>query len=328
MRAKFRTIIAVLDGKPTGARGQSLVELTITLPVLLVMLLGLTEIGWFANNYLTLIDVVREAGRFAATGNPTEWIDGDEKNYHALDCDQDIAFYNDHDTTVYYDTWPGASDLATWGYYELDEPTRGYYDGIACSMLANMQPLIFNHQTDDIVISVFQFVVVNKGTPSAEVRISGRLPARANECEGSDLRDPFDWHGPLGPASAPDGLANGAYENQGDDFGKWDADVENIRGYVFRGNHRIDYGGTKQCLGSEFSIEQVQALLNFEGDADQVRKLTQATNYGLVLVEMFWEHTQLLGLPWFRLGPLEETSTIHVWTFFPVSAAEPDIVLP
>lgn len=66
-------------------------------------------------------------------------------------------------------------------------------------------------------------------------------------------------------------------------------------------------------------------MLNFDGDADQIRKLTQATNYGLALVEIYWEHTQLLGLPWFRLGPLDETSTIHVWTFFPVSAAEPDI---
>ncbi len=26
------------------------------------MLMGLTEIGWYANNYLTLLDVVREAG--------------------------------------------------------------------------------------------------------------------------------------------------------------------------------------------------------------------------------------------------------------------------
>jgi len=328
MRAKFRTILALLDGKPTGARGQSLVELTLTLPVLLVMLMGLTEIGWFANNYLTLIDVVREAGRFAATGDPTSWNGGDELNYSALDCEMDPSAYNDHDTTVEYPAWPGASDLAAWGYFDGGEMARGYYDGIACSMLQNMEPLTFNHATDDIVISIFQFVVVNKGTPSAEVRVSGRLPARANECENSDSRDPFDWHGPLGPTSAPDGVATGQFEGKGEDAGKWEAEVENIRGYVFRGNHRHDYGGTKECLGSEFSVEEVEAMLNFEGDADQIRKLEQATNYGLALVEIFWEHTQLLGLPWFRLGPLEETSTIHVWTFFPVSAAEPDIELP
>mgnify|MGYP001013003906 CR=1 FL=1 len=60
MRATFRRLLDLLDGRPTGARGQSLVELTLTLPVLLVMLMGLTEIGWYANNYLTLLDVVRE----------------------------------------------------------------------------------------------------------------------------------------------------------------------------------------------------------------------------------------------------------------------------
>ena len=61
MRGRLRRLLAVLDGTPTGTRGQSLVELTLTLPILLVMLMGLTEIGWYANNYLTLLDVVREA---------------------------------------------------------------------------------------------------------------------------------------------------------------------------------------------------------------------------------------------------------------------------
>ena len=46
-----------------------------------------------------------------------------------------------------------------------------------------------------------------------------------------------------------------------------------------------------------------------------------------------WKHRGELWLArwlrrWFRLGPLEETSPVHVWTFFPVSAAEPDIELP
>ena len=48
----------------------------------------------------------------------------------------DYGFYNDHDTTKYYETWPGAPDLATWGYHEGGELSRGYYDGIACGMLS------------------------------------------------------------------------------------------------------------------------------------------------------------------------------------------------
>jgi hypothetical protein len=52
-------------------------------------------------------------------------------------------------------------------------------------------------------------------------------------------------------------------------------------------------------------------------------KLEHVPNYGLVLVEIFWQHKQLLGLPWYNMGPLDEAQIIHVWTFFPVSAAEP-----
>ena len=88
MRATFRQILAMLDGAPARTRGQSLVELTLTLPLLLIMLLGLTEIGWYANNYMTLLDVVREAGRFGSVRDPMLWLSGEELNYERLDCDE------------------------------------------------------------------------------------------------------------------------------------------------------------------------------------------------------------------------------------------------
>ena len=56
--------------KPRG-RGQSLVEFTISLPVLLMMLSGLIEFGFLLNDYLDLIDAAREAARFAANDDPT-----------------------------------------------------------------------------------------------------------------------------------------------------------------------------------------------------------------------------------------------------------------
>ena len=52
-------------------RGQSLVEFTILLPVLLMMLSGLIEFGFMLNSYLDLIDAAREAARFAANDDPT-----------------------------------------------------------------------------------------------------------------------------------------------------------------------------------------------------------------------------------------------------------------
>ena len=312
MRAIFRRILAILDGTPTGTPGQSLVELTLTLPLLLVMLMGLTEIGWYANNYLTLLDVVREAGRFGATKDPTTWSDGDEKKYQRMDCeDPPLADHFDKKPFENQMTWPGP-DLAPWGYTVGDERPIGYYDGVACSVVANMAPLDFNDTTDDIVVSVFSYYVLLPGTPSAELKIVGRYPARANECQNDDAYDPFDWN------------HNGTAD--GDEFmsqfeGSWD----NVRGYVFRGNHQIDYGGPMPCLGSKFSTQDVQDLLDFKGDPDRQRKIEQVSNFGLVLVEIFWQHHQLLGLTWFNFGPLTQGQTIHVWAFFPVSAAEPDL---
>jgi len=60
--------------RSTGHRrkslGQSLVEFTIMLPVLLMMLSGLVEFGILLNYYLDVIDAAREAARFAADGDP------------------------------------------------------------------------------------------------------------------------------------------------------------------------------------------------------------------------------------------------------------------
>jgi len=51
-------------------RGQSLVEFTVMLPVLLIMLSGLVEYGILLNYYLDIIDAARDAARFAADGDP------------------------------------------------------------------------------------------------------------------------------------------------------------------------------------------------------------------------------------------------------------------
>ena len=177
MRATFRRLLDLLDGRPTGARGQSLVELTLTLPVLLVMLLGLTEIGWYANNYLTLLDVVREAGRFGATRDPMAWVDGEETNYHRLDCE---LFSNLFDKKAGEDNTvrPGP-DLSLYGYHIGQESaTIGYYDGVACSVIGNMEPLRFDDAKDDIVV-VGVFVRGRQQRHRQRVRQNrGRYPAR------------------------------------------------------------------------------------------------------------------------------------------------------
>jgi hypothetical protein len=316
MRATLRRLLAILDGTPTGTRGQSLVELTLTLPILMVMLMGLTEIGWYANNYLTMLDVVREAGRFGATKDPTLWADGQELNYSRMDCEK-LSTVFDKKPFENNTTWPGP-DLSgyptngTERYGDRGEREVGFYDGVACTVIGNMAPLEFDDNVDDIAISVFSYAVDHSTTPPT-VRVVGRFPARANECEGDDVYDPFDWN------------HNGSGADPDEDSARFDVGADNVRGYVFRGNHAMDYAGTAACLGSTYSTDDVERMLNLEGKPDREAQLEEVTNFGLVLVEVFWSHHQLLGLPWFNFGPLEEAMVIHVWTFFPVSAAEPDL---
>jgi TadE-like protein len=50
--------------------GQSLVEFTILLPVLLIMISGLIELGLLLNYYLDVIDAAREAARWGASDDP------------------------------------------------------------------------------------------------------------------------------------------------------------------------------------------------------------------------------------------------------------------
>ena len=54
--------------------GQSLVELAMTLPLLLLMFIGLIEVGAALRNYLVIVNANREGVRFAARGR---WFDTD-----------------------------------------------------------------------------------------------------------------------------------------------------------------------------------------------------------------------------------------------------------
>lgn len=52
----------------SAPRGQSLVEMALITPLLLLMFLGVLEVGWALRGYLVLVNADREAARFAARG--------------------------------------------------------------------------------------------------------------------------------------------------------------------------------------------------------------------------------------------------------------------
>lgn len=61
-------IISRLLKREQPEQGQSLVEMAIILPVLLLMFLGVFEVGWALRGYLTLVNMDREITRFSARG--------------------------------------------------------------------------------------------------------------------------------------------------------------------------------------------------------------------------------------------------------------------
>lgn len=73
-------------------QGQSFVELALVVPVLLFLLAGFVEVGGIIYNYLSLLDVAREAARFAADRDP-EVLNGDMSSYPISACEDDALHY-------------------------------------------------------------------------------------------------------------------------------------------------------------------------------------------------------------------------------------------
>src|SRR5687767_8411097 len=86
MQKTLTRIVNVLDGKASGTRGQSMVELALTAPMLILMIIAMAEVGFAANNFLILGDVVRAAGRQAVNMSVTTWPYNEARNFQRMDC--------------------------------------------------------------------------------------------------------------------------------------------------------------------------------------------------------------------------------------------------
>ncbi len=53
-----------------GAKGQSLVEFALVLPILMFIVFGIVDFGLGIRSYISLTNATREGARFAAVGNP------------------------------------------------------------------------------------------------------------------------------------------------------------------------------------------------------------------------------------------------------------------
>ncbi len=237
MRHFLRKLLRILDGAPTQSppskyrqRGQSLLEMAFITPLLALLVAGAVEVGWYANHFLTLLEVTRvgaRAGTFL------------QDDFHPRFWNREASVIPWIQTTHMGEPMATAEsnnyrNCGTVGQFP------GFYNFIACTMVNSMDPLILDNANniDDIVISVFGTQKINNvdlatvnpitdpelykrtidfdnppgGAPAItrymdghQVIVVSRFPANANECNASASNtlltdadaawehDPFDY---------------------------------------------------------------------------------------------------------------------------------------
>jgi hypothetical protein len=123
-------------------RGQAFLELALILPVLLIMLIGMVEVVFFIGRYLDVLDLTREASRFASQRDPQikEIVAGSGTPPGDYDCSSNLG----GDFNFFYDTAcvfsPTGGSTSCW-------------DGEFCNGLNPF--MLLNPALDDVVVTVF-----------------------------------------------------------------------------------------------------------------------------------------------------------------------------
>lgn len=187
MQRLLSGILRILDGSPQarnrgGQAGQSLVELAFITPLLAIMIVGIVEIGGYANRFLILLEVSRVGARNGSvlTGdlNPLTW--NEAASVHPI-------VYTEGFNLTAASIPPDARN-----YRNCSSNATGYYKAIACTMVNSMLPLTLKGRAadttdnvgknvydrsgnlvatvpypDDIVISLFSLQAVNNADPTS-----------------------------------------------------------------------------------------------------------------------------------------------------------------
>jgi hypothetical protein len=336
-----------------------MVELALTAPMLILMIIAMAEVGFAANNFLILGDVVRSAGRQAVSMSVTTWPYGEARNWQRMDCnDRDsnpvgsMDFYTllgNNVTTTDTRVPPRGEHLQPLGYWRGQEATKGFFDELACAITNGMSPLVFDdgisgedtvtnpNPKDDIVISVVNYRRMSLDNPddlgngnkitnigsygNAWVRVTGRWPLENRYC-GSDERDPFNYK-TFAIRTGWNDTDNGN-EGAGPDVTDPPLSLAPIVTTSQGVRGYVFTGRAIQpdgCYGSAFTVQEVEKRLNIEGGTFNPK----SANGGVVIIEVFWQHHPPVFGPLFQgfTGNRADDPVLHVWAWFPLPNAEP-----
>jgi hypothetical protein len=133
MKSLYQRYKAVLSSHPKLKKAQSFVELALILPILIMILLGVVEISFMVSQYLDLLDLTREAARFASVRDP---FDSTTPDY---DCRVGTPFFFYYDTACVFSPPDGSASCIA------NDP---FCNGV--NPFVALDPAV-----DDVVISVF-----------------------------------------------------------------------------------------------------------------------------------------------------------------------------
>lgn len=352
MKNFAHNFLRILDSQPRSARGQSLVEMAFTMPLMFMMVISIAEVGFLANNYLILLDALREGGRYAAVNAqpPVSWASnprdasGDQqtRNWHRTDCEttKGGSVSTFHINNPAYDIAQGINPPghpAVAGYGVVNPSTGpaeydfGFFDGTACQVVAALEPLRFDYERDDIVVSVIGYVNLCSGGGcvdaatglyggTRELKVSQRFPLSNRKCTtgagtNNDGRDPFLVTEI--PGTSLEIPVPGASNND-------------VRGFILSGHQKASTDNSGTCLGSKFFVGGKDNINDFNleyrlNTLPNTEINRNTPNGGMVIVEMTWTHNLLFNLPPFSLMSSTGNGkfSLHTWMIFPVNSAEP-----
>jgi Flp pilus assembly protein TadG len=99
-----------------GARGQALVEFALVVPIVLVLIIGIAEFGWFMANSSALVSASREAARYASSvgddGGTPRYIDCAGIRGAARDATSAVFTLTDDQIRVTYDDGAGGTSTS------------------------------------------------------------------------------------------------------------------------------------------------------------------------------------------------------------------------
>lgn len=149
MRKFLRTILRILDGSPgihmatrNRQRGQSMLELAFITPLLAILIAGASEVGWYTNRWLTLLEVTRVGARSATFLQAA--------GFTAPEWNDDLTIVPKIQTDIYL--IPDTDDTVLFAENARDCDTGrnlGFYSNIACLVEDGMDPLVINEDPLD-----------------------------------------------------------------------------------------------------------------------------------------------------------------------------------